>query len=38
LNGRYEFTTIPTNIDLDKMIAELVFDLNKNKAENKVNA
>ena len=32
LNGRYEFTTIPVDIDLDKMIALLVFDLKKNKA------
>ncbi len=38
LNGRYEFTTTPTDIDLDKMISELVFDLNKSKKENKARA
>lgn len=29
LNGRYEFSTIPFDIDLDKIIANLVFDLEK---------
>lgn len=31
LNGRYEFSSIPFDIDLDKIIAILVFDLKKNQ-------
>lgn len=38
LNGRYEFASILADIDLDKMIAALVFDLKKNKAQKKARA
>ena len=33
LNGRYEFSSIPFDIDLDKIIANLVFDLEKSQTK-----
>ena len=38
LNGLYEFTSIPAGINLDEIIAHLIFDLKKMKGKSKARA